>query len=345
LRAWLDVLTPKQANMLGLLAKRLSGSGVEVAITARRYRELTELLRIRGIEAKLVGRHGGGDLYSKLEASAERTLLLAKFAKRFSPDLAISFSSPECARVAFGLGVRHYCISDSPHAVAVSRLTIPISEKLFSPKAIPKSAWERYGISRDSIIQYDALDPVAWIRAYSPRPEPEEGLVIIRPEEAKASYLLSGGSDLGFLREFLGRLFELRPDARALIIPRYDPTEFMDLKRRFRNVSILRSVVDGIELLRRASAFVGRGGTMTAEAALMGIPSISCYPSAPTFIERYLIRVGLVKRVPDPRRAAEATARALGDPSHRAKVGRIASELLSRMEDPIDVIYKAILSG
>lgn len=345
MRIWLDILTPKQANMLGLLADRLSSAGVEVGITARRYRELIRLLRIRGIEAKLFGEHGGADLYSKLAASAERTLSLARFAKRFSPDLAVSFSSPECARVAFGLGVKHYCISDSPHAVAVSRLTIPISERLFSPKVIPKAAWERYGISRDSIIQYDALDPAAWIKARSPKPEPEDGLVVLRPEEARASYLLRGGSDLGFLRDFLRRLFELDAGARALIVPRYDPAEFLRLERAFRNVSVLRSVVDGMELLRRASAFVGRGGTMTAEAALMGIPTISCYPSAPTFVERYLIRVGLVRRIPDPKRAAEAAARAMGDPSHRAKSSRLASELLSRMEDPIEVIARGILGG
>ncbi len=343
MRIWLDILTPKQANMLGLLSDRLSSAGAEVGITARRYRELTQLLRIKGIGAKLIGEHGGGDLYSKLSASAERILSLARFAKRFAPDLAVSFSSPECARVAFGLGVKHYCISDSPHAVAVSRLTIPISEKLFSPKIIPKAAWERYGISRDSIIQYNALDPAAWIMANSPKPAPEDGLVVFRPEEARASYLLRGESDLGFLRDFLGRLLELDAGARVLIAPRYDPAEFLGLERSFRNVSVLRSVVDGVELLRRASAFVGRGGTMTAEAALMGIPTISCYPLAPTFVERYLIRVGLVRRIPDPKRAAEAAARVLRDPSHRTRASGLASELLSRMEDPIEVIARGIL--
>jgi predicted glycosyltransferase len=344
-RVWLDILTPKQANMLGLLAGRLSSAGVEVGITARRYRELTQLLRIRGIRAKPFGEHGGGDLYSKLVASAERTLMLAKFAKRFAPDLAVSFSSPECARASFGLGVGHYCISDSPHAVAVSKLTVPISEKLFSPRAIPKAAWERYGIARDSIIQYDALDPVAWIRAYSPRREPEEGLVVFRPEEARASYLLKGESDTGFAREFLRRLLEIEAGARVVIVPRYDPGELSGLGRAFRNASVLRSAVDGMELLGRASAFVGRGGTMTAEAALMGVPSISCYPSDPTFVERYLIRAGLVKRIPDPRRAAEATARILRDPSYRARASGIASGLLSKMEDPIEVIARGILGG
>ncbi|MEM3589579.1 MAG: DUF354 domain-containing protein [Candidatus Bathyarchaeia archaeon] len=341
---WLDVLTPKQANMLGILADRLSGAGAEVKITARRYRELTQLLRIRGIKAKILGEHGGGDLYSKLTASAERVLLLTKFAKRFAPDLAVSFSSPECARVAFGLGVGHYCISDSPHAVAVSKLTIPISEKLFSPKVIPKAAWERYGMPRDSIIQYDALDPAAWIKARSPKLATEDGLVVFRPEEARAAYLLREGSDLAFIKEFLKRLLELDARAKVLIAPRYDPAEFLVLERAFRNVSILRSVVDGVELLRRASAFVGRGGTMTAEAALMGVPTISCYPSAPTFVERYLIRVGLVRRIMDPKRAAEAAAKVLRDPSHRAKMGELASELLSKMEDPIEVIARGILS-
>ena len=51
---------------------------------------------------KLVGKHGGAKKSDKLKASNNRTRLLMKKIQKFSPDLVISFCSPEASRVAFG---------------------------------------------------------------------------------------------------------------------------------------------------------------------------------------------------------------------------------------------------
>ena len=77
----------------------------EVLCTARDYRECVRLARLKKFELRLVGRHGGSSKYDKLRASSSRIFDLAKEIERFNPDLCISFSSPEAARVAFGLGI------------------------------------------------------------------------------------------------------------------------------------------------------------------------------------------------------------------------------------------------
>ena len=53
-------------------------------------------------------------------------------------------------------------------------------------------------------------------------------------------------------------------------------------------------VVDNNEILSIADVFIGSGGTMTAEAALRGIPTIS-YNAVPNFVESYLIRKELLR--------------------------------------------------
>ena len=197
MRAWIDILTPKQANFFTPLIKRLSGHGAEILATTRKYREVNQLLEIRKISAIKIGRHGGRILKNKLVSSAERTRRLALLLSKRRCDLALSFSSPEAARVAYGLSVPHYCVSDSPHAEAVSRLTIPLSKMLFTPKVVPKSAWSRYGIREDLIVQYDALDPAAWLKEFKPNPRVLDDLgldqslpiITVRPEETEASYL------------------------------------------------------------------------------------------------------------------------------------------------------------
>ena len=82
---------------------------------------------------------------------------------------------------------------------------------------------------------------------------------------------------------------------------------------------------------------------MTAEAAMLGIPTISCYPVEPTIVEKYLIKKNLVLRITDSDKVIKRINSLLSDFDnfHRIQQNR-AQEFLSTMEDPIDVIIKTI---
>ena len=57
------------------------------------------------------------------------------------------------------------------------------------------------------------------------------------------------------------------------------------------NVKIIGMSYDGKFLLKNTDVFIGSGGTMVAEAALLGIPTIS-YNAVPNRIEKYLVKNG-----------------------------------------------------
>ena len=63
-------------------------------------------------------------------------------------------------------------------------------------------------------------------------------------------------------------------------------------------VIVPTDLVDGVKVLQEAKLFIGLGGTMTAEAALVGTPSISFF-SGSFFVERYLISKGLLTKPRD----------------------------------------------
>jgi predicted glycosyltransferase len=247
--------------------------------------------------------------------------------------------------VAYGLGIPHYALCDSPHAEAVCRLTIPLSRKLFTPGAVPKSAWKRYGIPPSNIVRYNALDPAVWIRAYAPGPDPRQALgldeekpvVVLRTEEEYASYLLQGQRRMRSIVSQLARpLREL--GTHVVLLPRYEK-QVEVLTRQLAGVATVPArVVDAIGLLSRSSAFIGAGGTMNAEAALMGVPTISCYPSDPTYIDRYLFRLGLAERILSLDRTVNRVRRFLADPRHAKRQKEKANRVLAKMEDPIRVI-------
>jgi predicted glycosyltransferase len=353
MRVWLDVLTPKQANLFTELQHRLNARGFKTILTTREYREVNELLELRGMKAIQVGRYGGGDFRDKLKESAKRVVNLAEVIQEQEPEVAISFSSPEAARVAFGLKIPHYCISDSPHAEAVCRLTIPFSQKLFAPWVIPLYAWRRYGINPRDIVRYRALDPIAWLRG-SPKTNQKvldslnldstKPIAVIRTTEEFAAYLADRSSSVsGIATEIIARMLQVDDgNLQIVVLPRYDG-QGERLRKRFGNrVIVPGHVVDAISLMQATSVFVGGGGTMTAEAALLGVPVISYYPGEPTFVERFLINYGLVERLLDPGRVGQRAV--LISKSHdfgefyRKKSARLASS----MEDPLRVIVQRI---
>src|SRR3989304_3036424 len=350
MKVWLDVLTPKQVNFFAELQRRLNARGFKTFLTTREYREVNELLQLRGVKAERVGRHGGGLIRDKLVESANRIVALVRLIEEQEPDVAISFSSPEAARVAFGLKIPHYCVSDSPHAEAVCRLTIPLSKKLFTPWVIPSYAWKKYGIQPRDIVHYRALDPAVWLdspKGNSKVPEslhldPSKPTVVLRTPEEHAAYL-SERSNTSIGTEIVAKILDLDKDGlQIVVLPRYnDQTE--RFKKRFGNRIVLpEHVVDAVSLIRFASVFVGGGGTMSAEAALLGVPVISYYPGEPTFIERFLIKYGLVERLLDPGRVAQRALSICRSHDFSEFYRKKSIRLLRSMEDPLRVIMRRI---
>jgi len=99
LKIWFDVLTPKQLVFFEPMIKRMKKSHT-ILCTSRDYNQVTQLAKIRNLKLIIVGKHGGLKIHSKLSASLHRAKLLSIRIKKFSPDITISFCSPEAARVS-----------------------------------------------------------------------------------------------------------------------------------------------------------------------------------------------------------------------------------------------------
>ena len=351
LKVVIDILTPKQCMMFQLLHAELLERGHEVLMTTRGYREVDEIIEMRGIEAIVVGRHGGKSLKMKLLESVNRIAGLVPVYEEFSPDVVVSFSSPEAARASFGLGTPHLCISDSPHAEAVMKLTIPLSETLMTPWMIPKEAWTGHGIKPESIMRYKALDPWAWLKDF----EPDRGVleeididtakpvITIRSAEIFAAYLLQTNRGESPIKSLIQGLTGLEQDAQIVVIPRYREQASALRGSYDGDVIVPEKAVDGPSLLHFSDLFIGAGGTMSAEAAILGVPTISCYPGKPTLVELFLVEQGLNERETNLESLVEKASGILVDPKPRREAQEERAKLLVKdFEDPVKVIADEI---
>lgn len=347
LKVWIDILTPKHALFFEPLYRDLLRDGHQLLLTTRTYREAQETLELRRLRFRVVGEHGGATRYGKLLASGRRVVKLAQLIDGWGPDTAVSFSSPEAARVGFGLGIPHVAVNDSPHSWLVARLSIPLSQYVCSPWIIRRHVWLSFGALPNGVFPYRALDAAAWLKRHKPNPavlkqlslKRDKPIIVLRTEESFASYLEGKASDkapvIGPVAE---EILKLKLDVQIIISTRYG-RQAPVLRQKFGNrVRVVDHIIDATSLLYYSTIFIGSGGTMTVEAALLGRPAISCFPGEKPLYIKYLERKGLVKTIQSPREIALSTARTLASEEEREEQEKRGTKLLREMEDPVKVI-------
>ncbi len=339
MKIWIDILTPKQLLFSESMVERLRKKH-DVLCTSRSYNEITRLAKIRNFDLVYVGKHGGNEKYDKLKASTDRIKKLTLLIDKFSPELTISFCSPEAARVSFGMGIKHIAFCDSPHANAVMKLTLPLIQKLLIPWIIPKKEFSKYGINTKNIISYKAIDAYVTIKReiiqkdYLPFKNNNKKNILIRVEEEQAAYTQKSKIIIPIIKEIIKEF----GDENIVILGRYSK-QIVNLTKIFgKKARIIKMSFDGKYLLNYTDVFIGSGGTMTAESALLGVPTIS-YNAVPNIVEKYLVKNNLVKRETNPEKISKIIKKLLE--SHNNDIQK-HKKILRGMEDPIEKLIQVI---
>ena len=162
-------------------------------------------------------------------------------------------------------------------------------------------------------------------------------LILIRLEEDEASYSLKKRPIIPIVKEILKEF----SGQEILIMTRYT-SQKKYLQQIFqKKIKVLSTVVDSKLLLYNADIFIGSGGTMTAESALLGIPTIS-YDAVPNIIEDYLVKKKLVIREVNPKKMVSVMKKVFKSSNSRRK--NRAKKIMSSMEDPYPVFLKTMKS-
>ena len=317
------------------------GKKHDLLCTSREYDEVSKLSKIRHFDLIFVGKHGGGGKKSKLKASIERIEKLSKKIMKFKPDLVISFGSPEAARISFGLGIKHVMFCDSPHANAVMRLTLPLIQKLLIPYVISKKEFSKYGINEKDIVQYKAIDAVVTMKREinenidSPFKNNNKKNILVRVEEEEASYTSKSSKIIPIIQKIANDY----KDENIIVLARYTK-QIVNLQKVIGSkVKIVKMSFDGKYLLNNTDIFIGSGGTMTAESALMGVPTIS-YNAVPNIIEKFLVKKHLVKRETNPSKISNHIKKIFELKNNQNQ--KRAEKIVKQMENPIENLMKII---
>ena len=298
MKIWFDISNAPHINLFKDLIKELQSEGHEIVVTCRPLSNTVSLLDLHKIDYTVVGKHYGKNFFKKVLGYPIRVWQLKKFVRPLKVDFAISqssFHSPVAARL---LGIPSIYMNDNEYAMG----NIPsfiCATKVLIPEFLNIKKVRKQGASRRKIIAYPGVKEGIYLwQSYlgnqiaSTPTNDDAKKIYIRPEPRTAQYYKGG---LNFLDDVI---IGLKKKFKVIILSR-DKEQMKYYKtKKFEGVCVPAKPFTLNDISKDCLLFIGAGGTMTREMAVIGIPTISVYQDELLDVDEYLLNQGLLKHIP-----------------------------------------------
>jgi uncharacterized protein len=305
-RVWIDITAPAHVLVFRPLIEILRQRGDDVEITAREYAQTVQLLEQHGIEATLIGAHGGRSRARKIATMVTRLAGLRRWARARRFDAALAHGSHHLTLTARSLGIPSSNTFDYEFATAQHQLGCRAATFVVVPEAIPPERLERYGVRPPKLRRYPGLKEEYYLSDLEPDSdvlerlglEPDQGrvLIVVRTPPDIALYHRSTNELFPRMLDMLGRNDELR----AVVLPRTPAQRDTVRSLRLPSLVVPDEAVDAQSLIAFSDLVVSAGGTMNREAVALGVPVYTTFGGRLGGVDEALIREGRLTRLTDP---------------------------------------------
>ena len=269
MRILIDIGHPAHVHFFRYLIRNLERDGHFVKITARDKEVTHALLKAYGFE--YVSRGGlKKSMLKKAFGLFSVDYSLYKIAKEFQADLLLGVHNPYIAHAGTLSGKPSIIFTDTENVGIASYLTFPFADIIWTPSCFMEK------INPDKQVKFDGFKELAYLHPNNFQPDysvierlgisPGEKFIVVRFISWAASHDTSlhgiqRGREIDFIKslEQYGRVFITSERPLGDDLEKYRvkvPPEEMH------------------SLLYYADLYIGEGGTMAAEAAVLGTPSI-----------------------------------------------------------------------
>jgi uncharacterized protein len=287
------------------LIRLLRERGDEVEITARDYAQTLQLLELHGLEATVVGRHGGRSRLGKARSLFSRLRALRRWARPRDFDLALAHGSHELTMSARRLGIPSATTHDYEFANLQHHLGMRAATKVVVPDSIPDERLARFGARPPKLVRYPGLKEEYYLADFEPDPDILDRwqidrsriLVVLRPPPDVSLYHRHSNPLFPQTLDYLGSL----DTVQAVVLPRTDAQREYVGSLSLPSVVLPDRAVDAQSLIALADLVVSAGGTMNREAAALSVPVYTTYGGRLGGVDEELIRQGRLKPLTDPR--------------------------------------------
>lgn len=299
MKIWFDLSNSPHINMFHDLIRELESDGHEIIITSRPLANTVQLLDQRGLKHTVIGEHYGKNIYKKIFGYPIRVLQLRKFLAPLKPDLAISQSSFHSPIVAKLLGIPSIYTNDNEHAMG-NKPAFIFASKILIPENLAIEKIAKLGVNAKKITQYPGVKEGIYLWSKGERIQQKRKAntdhtikIFIRPEPQTAQYYKGKEN---FLDEML---LTLQHKYKICVLTR-DNQQYIHYKQdKFEKLNVPEKPIDFETIATECTIFIGAGGSMTRELAILGIPTISVYQDELLDVDGYLLEKKLMRHEPN----------------------------------------------
>ncbi|MFL5917815.1 MAG: DUF354 domain-containing protein [Gaiellaceae bacterium] len=305
MKVWVDMTASAHVLVFRPLVELLRDRGDDVEITSRDYSQTLQLLELHGLEATVLGRHGGRSRLGKARSLLSPMQALRAGARPRDFDLALAHGSHELTLTARRLGIPSATTHDYEFAKLQHHLGMRAATRVVVPDSIPPARLKRFGAVPPKLLRYPGLKEEYYLADFEPDRQvlDELGvdtnrvLVVLRPPPDVSLYHRQANPLFPQTLDFLGK----HDEAQAVVLPRtHEQRDFvrtLDLP----SMIVPDRAVDAQSLIAFADVVVSAGGTMNREAAAFGVPVYTTYRGRLGGVDEELIRQGRLRPLTDPR--------------------------------------------
>ncbi|KYK21245.1 hypothetical protein AYK24_03315 [Thermoplasmatales archaeon SG8-52-4] len=293
MKIWIDFTNSPHVNFFEPFIHQWTLQGHDLLITCKDHGNIIDLIELKGWKYTVLDKYGGKSKLKKIIFWVKRLYSLQKFLSMERPRIGIgqsTFGAPVAAKIR---GIPFIYLNDNEHALAGNYIAMSFSTisilPIFLKDIAKKRKWEKYfNISyypstKESIYLSQIFKHFKKLNSKN-----EIHNIYFRPEPWTALYYKGK-------KNFLDNLLtDLSNKYKIFILPRYKEqlNHFLNLQNN--NLTVLIKPVSLKTIVENCDLFIGAGGTMTREIAILGIPTISTYQDELLEVDKYLIRRGVM---------------------------------------------------
>jgi predicted glycosyltransferase len=306
---WIDLANSPHVLFFQPVIAELHRRGVPTVVSARDFAQTVDLCRLLGIEAEVIGTHGGAGLAGKAGNLVGRVRALRVFARSKAPAVAVSHNSYAQALAGRSLGVPVVTAMDYEFQPA-NHLAFRCASLVAVPDVYPLDALRRQGAKLSKVWRYSGLKEEIALAGFVPEPGYLQQAGILPPAATPPVVVVRPPADMALYHRFdnplfaqlLAALLELRRSGKAcVVLLARTKAQAASLEREgFADLMWGGAALDGRRLIAAADAVVSAGGSMNREAAVLGTPAYSIYAGKLAAVDRALVADGRLKLLLSP---------------------------------------------
>jgi uncharacterized protein len=337
MKVWFDADNAPHVLIMRPLAEELRRQGHEVRFTARDRASTCELMDLYGLPYVRVGGAFARGMIGKASGTLGRALELARAMAGWRADVSFGHGSRALPLASRLLGVPSVTMYDYEW---VNPLIFNLCcRAILLPGVIDARRCREAGISGARARGYPGYKEELYLADESRRTDlrAELGLrddlvrVLLRPPATTAHY---HNPEAEVLLDHLLQRLAAAPDVQLIWLARgKDQAKFLS-RFSLANLVIPHKLYDGPSLVAGMDLVIGGGGTMTREAAILGVPSYSFFRGRAGRVDEALESEGRLVMLREPRDVAQKLDLRRRNPSpprleNGPLVGFVTAEILA----------------